>query len=82
MEIRFYIISFLTLVFLLALYGLLRETLSERALLRQGECAVGKIEAVKIINEGEGQATEIFYSFAVGPGKEIKGRGSDRTSLS
>ena len=81
-EIKFYIISSLTLLFLLVVLALLRDTLSDRALLRQGECVVGRIEAVKIIDQGEGQATEIFYSFAVGPGKEMKGHGMDRTSLS
>jgi hypothetical protein len=58
--------------------GVVNE-LREVALLRAGECGVGKILSHRRIGGGRGAWREVIYSFPVGRGKPMTGRGKDRT---
>ena len=48
-------------------------------LLKAGECTVGKIVTHRRIGAGRSARREVVYSFPVGCGKPMTGRGSDRT---
>lgn len=74
-----FVVAFLALPILLIFYVLLRGEISEYSLLKRGKCVVGNVISQRRIREGRGSRSEIWYSFAVGPGKPMTGRGIDWT---
>jgi len=74
-----FVVALLTLPLLLILYVLLRGDISDHSLLMQGKCVVGVVLSQKRVRSGRSSQSEIIYSFPVGPGKPMTGRGIDWT---
>jgi hypothetical protein len=74
-----FVVAFLTLPLLLIFYSLFSGDIADHSLLKRGKCVVGSVISQRRIRKGRGSRSEICYSFPVGPGKPMTGRGTDRT---
>ena len=79
MAATLFIASLFALLLLLIFYALFRGNISDYSLLKRGKCIVGKVISQRKIRGRRGSRSEICYSFPVGPGKPMTGRGIDLT---
>ena len=76
-----FLMAFITLFVLLIFYSLFRSDISDHSLLKRGKCVVGRVISQRRIKMGRGSRSEISYSFPIGPGKPMTGRGTDWTGF-
>jgi hypothetical protein len=75
-----FVVGFLTLPLLLIFYAFFSGHIADHSLLKRGKCVVGSVISQRRIRKGRGGSrSEICYSFPVGPGKPMTGRGTDWT---
>ena len=74
-----FLAALITPLLLVIFYALFRPDISDYSLLKRGNCVVGTVVSQTRVRSGKGSRSEISYSFSVGPGKPMTGRGTDWT---